>query len=194
MADTAKTSAFRSFVIAAHDKYGILLLRAYKKKKGEHFQLPGGHVDSGDWPNSKFSESSTCSNIVKVEAGRNAAARELFEETGIDVRSEEGKLRLRYLERCGQKNRFYFSLELSDADNPDLEDSGGTKALSGHSFALRLSKEHTGFTFVKDASVAVEMTVLHSNGKSSAALQQYAALQKNSPYVSVNMCCLHCKI
>ena len=34
----------RAFVIAHDRARGVLLLRAYKKKKGEHHQLPGGRV------------------------------------------------------------------------------------------------------------------------------------------------------
>ena len=39
---------FRSFVVVVHAEEGVLLLRAMKKKKGVHFQLPGGHIDASE--------------------------------------------------------------------------------------------------------------------------------------------------
>ena len=38
--------AQRGFIFAVHPTHGLLLLRAYKKKKGVHHQLPGGRVDA----------------------------------------------------------------------------------------------------------------------------------------------------
>lgn len=37
---------YRAFLIAVHEKHGLLLLHCTRKKsKGPHWQLPGGHVD-----------------------------------------------------------------------------------------------------------------------------------------------------
>jgi len=60
----------RGFVFAVHPTHGLLLLRASKKKKGVHFQLPGGHVDADE--------------LAFDDPHRRAAARELCEETGGD--------------------------------------------------------------------------------------------------------------
>eukprot|EP01084_Bolivina_argentea_P242404 406662_1 len=72
---------FRAFIIGYHKEFGYLLLRAYKKGKGTHYQLPGGHIDK--------SEFHACS---LEEAAKNAAKRELFEETGLEI-SDDGRLK-----------------------------------------------------------------------------------------------------
>ena len=72
---TVKRTDYRAFIVARYHEEGVLLLRAQKERKGVHFQLPGGHVDSNE-----------ISQYGLEEAQRVAAARELFEETGIDVR------------------------------------------------------------------------------------------------------------
>ena len=58
-----------------------------KKKKGVHFQLPGGHIDASEIERYGF-------RLAQMRA----AARELYEETGIDVRDdcEERFQRLRF--------------------------------------------------------------------------------------------------
>lgn len=38
----------RAFIIAEHETYGYMLLTAFKKRKGRHHQLPGGHIDETD--------------------------------------------------------------------------------------------------------------------------------------------------
>ena len=55
--------AQRGFIFAVHPTHGLLLLRAYKKKKGVHHQLPGGRVDAEE--------------LAFEDAHRRAAAREL---------------------------------------------------------------------------------------------------------------------
>ena len=93
----AQRTEKRSFIFAIHPKHGLLLLRAYKKKKGVHHQLPGGRVDAEE--------------LEYEDAHRRAAARELREETGIDV--PPACLTDTAVRR---KNREYFFLELKDAD------------------------------------------------------------------------------
>ena len=63
----AQRTSQRGFIFAIHPKHGLLLLRAYKKKKGEHHQLPGGRVDADE--------------LAYEDAHRRAAARELREES-----------------------------------------------------------------------------------------------------------------
>ena len=45
MVEESQDKVKKAFVIAKHATLGLLLLKAYKKKKGEHHQLPGGRID-----------------------------------------------------------------------------------------------------------------------------------------------------
>ena len=37
---------YRGFIFVVHEAHGLMLLHCTrKKKKGPHFQLPGGHID-----------------------------------------------------------------------------------------------------------------------------------------------------
>ena len=83
---------YRSFIFATHPVYGILLLRCTRKKnKGPHFQVPGGHVDNEDFEDAAMSNmpgDSKQGRTVLTQACKICAARELYEETGMDIRSE----------------------------------------------------------------------------------------------------------
>jgi ADP-ribose pyrophosphatase YjhB (NUDIX family) len=147
--------AQRGFIFAVHPTHGLLLLRAYKKKKGVHHQLPGGRVDADE--------------LEHEDAHRRAAVRELREETGIaagparlkDATDREGAV-------VRRKNREYFFLELRDADGagPDRDHDNASCA-----FTLALSGEHTGFTFERDLAKAENMIRLHSGGENALALR-----------------------
>ena len=142
--------AQRGFIFAVHPTHGLLLLRAYKKKKGVHHQLPGGRVDAEE--------------LEYEDAHRRAAVRELREETGIAI--EPARLTDTAVRR---KNREYFFLELQDADNaagPDRDHENAACA-----FTLALSGEHTGFTFERDLAKAENMIRLHSGGENAVALR-----------------------
>ena len=145
----AQRTERRSFIFAIHPTHGLLLLRAYKKKKGTHHQLPGGRVDAEE--------------LAFEDAHRRAAARELREETGIAI--EPARLTDAPVRR---KNREYFLLELRDADGagPDRDHDDAACA-----FTLALSGEHTGFTFERDLAKAENMIRLHSGGENAVALR-----------------------
>eukprot|EP00931_Biecheleriopsis_adriatica_P037706 TRINITY_DN21633_c0_g1_i1.p1 TRINITY_DN21633_c0_g1~~TRINITY_DN21633_c0_g1_i1.p1 ORF type:complete len:165 (+),score=37.67 TRINITY_DN21633_c0_g1_i1:89-583(+) len=109
-------------------------------------------------------------------ASQVAAARELFEETGLDLRGSLHLLRPLHFGAELQKKlgtRVFFETALTDADSVHLQDSseGLTAPLSGQSnFFLRLSCEHTGFYFEADAERAADAVHLHSGGKCSMAI------------------------
>ena len=158
---------FRSFIIAYNKHYGYLLLRAYKKSKGLHHQLPGGHIDKCELHGHSFEE-----------AAKMAAKRELFEETGLNIKDES---RLKYL-KLGIKNRVYFQLLLKDEDSlhHTINKQQLTKSLNDkQEFYLKLSVEHNAFQFEKDISKAIEMISQHSGGKNSDALDVYAQKAKH---------------
>lgn len=176
-------SGLRAFVLVKHAEHGLLILEACKKRKGgRHFQLPGGHVDTHELEH--YGESEGC---------RIAAARELYEETGMDFRDRLYRLSPVELLEMGPSaqpeasklhdaGRRYFKLDISNADSvDDLGDSGdldrsatGTvrlaTPLSMEDFRLRLSAEHTGFRFEKVPQKASQFVAMHSGGTSSLAI------------------------
>ena len=94
---------YKAFIFATHPLHGLLLLHCTrKKKKGPHYQAPGGHVDKEDFDyvianQHQFSSSSSSSSSnssstdqgpeLLMQACKMGAARELYEETGMDFRS-----------------------------------------------------------------------------------------------------------
>eukprot|EP00123_Amoebidium_parasiticum_P014557 comp22554_c0_seq1/m.34319 comp22554_c0_seq1/g.34319 ORF comp22554_c0_seq1/g.34319 comp22554_c0_seq1/m.34319 type:complete len:186 (-) comp22554_c0_seq1:131-688(-) len=167
----------RSFVIAHHPAHGYLLLQASKwKKGGVHYQLPGGWVDDKEL------------QAMGVEqAARVACARELKEETGLDVTGQLHRLEAGTVP--GGKNslngRYYYRLQLGDGDSVkpyEGQRRSPVRALTGQDFHLRLSMEHTGFVFEPDTNKAASMIVQHSGGKNSQALRAvegYRNMMKN---------------
>eukprot|EP01084_Bolivina_argentea_P267369 453828_1 len=159
----AKTK-YRAFVIVYCKGFGYLLLRAYKKKKGEHHQLPGGRMDSSELDKNSMQD-----------AARKAAKRELFEETGLNIET----YRLHHL-NLDIKDRYFFELILDEKESLDRYNRKETsigldQSLNAkQAFYLKLSKEHNGFLFENNVYKAMKMIKLHSGGKCSKALKLYA--------------------
>ena len=152
-------TSLRGFVVARHPRHGVLLLQADKAKKGGlHYQLPGGHVDRAE-----------LETFGAARAAKVAAARELFEETGIDVRARLSRLKRLDAKVFDGGKRSFFLMDLSDADGV----WGTALALTPPpviAFTLTISHEHTGFVFEPSLEKAAGMVQKHSGGYCSAAL------------------------
>mmetsp|Transcript_7668 Transcript_7668/g.13444 ORF Transcript_7668/g.13444 Transcript_7668/m.13444 type:complete len:202 (-) Transcript_7668:909-1514(-) len=141
----------KAFVFAQHKRFGLLVLKAFKARKGLHGQLPGGKVDETD---------------ADAKAG---LARELFEETGIDVRQHLERLHPVLFPHGDNmyRKRYYFKLELFDSDAV-----GDKKPDTNEKFTLSLSHEHVGYVFEHQLAAAAELITLHSGGANREALVQ----------------------
>jgi 8-oxo-dGTP pyrophosphatase MutT (NUDIX family) len=145
-------------------------------------------------------------------ASKLGAARELFEETGIDVRSELDRLLPPFLHPQTtesmpneSEHRIYYFLIVTDDDFPKIPlappnapltapmmrpdgNSGQQRRLLDvddspiRHVRLRLSHEHSGFTFQVDTAQAAIDIQYHSGGKNSVALRK--ALQIAEPPVA----------
>ena len=131
----------KAFVVAKHPRFGYLVLKAFKESKGLHGQLPGGKVEPGD------------------PSPAHALAREILEETGLDLQHELSRLR-----RCTfadgsteLKRRAYFRLDLRDSDGL----RGSRVPDTGEDFRLELSSEHVGYMFEQDPIKVAESIALY---------------------------------
>jgi len=182
-----KNIDYRGFIFLVHETYGLALLHCTrKKKKGPHFQLPGGHIDDFEFE----AAAKTCGGDRKkqlLEAAKAGAARELWEETGIDVRASLGRLQPAALRgsdtatelSCELKKRLFFFLAANDADflssNSTSERLVGPICAEGRHLKVKFSVEHSGFTFEKDPKKSIAMLKLHSGGVCSQALSMAMA-------------------
>mmetsp|Transcript_36123 Transcript_36123/g.55139 ORF Transcript_36123/g.55139 Transcript_36123/m.55139 type:complete len:507 (+) Transcript_36123:98-1618(+) len=184
----------RGFVFVVHDDYGLMLLHCTrKKKKGDHFQLPGGHVDDVEFKEAAKTYPGD-PNKQLLHAAQTGAARELYEETGLDVRSTLTRLRPATLFNsakdenekkkgeleCMLKHRLYFFLSVTDDDfwikNIHSETEIKSMKLAspmdkvGSNLMIKLSEEHSGFQFIKDPKVSADLLKSHSKGVGREAL------------------------
>ena len=158
--DTGALEDLRAFLLLVHPEHGLVLLQAFKKKKGKHFQLPGGRVDADEQ-----------ARLGPVEACRHAALRELHEETGIEIPASFSE-RLQHIplkrpERFA--GRMYFRVDL----RPEDAVLGGELPLTEEPFSLLLDpSEHTAWAFERDFERAANAVKQHSGGYNSIAVRE----------------------
>jgi len=187
-----QTHDYRGFIFVIHKQHGLVLLHCTRKKnKPHHYQLPGGHVDKEEF--SKAACQSQDRDTQLVSACKEGAARELFEETGIDVRSDMDRLEPAPLREKDTdekllknefKDRFFFFLHVSDSDFLPAAEKDGTTQAHGAlvpNIRLKLSDEHSGFMFEPNAIRAAELLRLHSGGKCSNALLMAMSHDEGAP-------------
>eukprot|EP00984_Skeletonema_dohrnii_P010215 scaffold3992_cov141-Skeletonema_dohrnii-CCMP3373.AAC.2 len=214
---------YRAFLFGQHPIHGLLLLYcSRKKKKPPHFQAPGGHVDKEDFDaalarlqDTTISSSSVdedSSHPLLLLACKIGAARELYEETGIDLRNDLHRFQPVQLRRskkdglfttsCVLKHRLFFRVCFTDDDFvtqgfDSMVALGISQSMNTEApmLMLKLSEEHQGFLFEPDPRRAVDLLVQHSGGKVSTALDMAIAqgeikdvttsLERNEPDVIV---------
>lgn len=205
-----KLSEPRGFLLLfIKEKSAYLLLKSDKKKKrGEHFQLPGGRCTKDD-----NDEKVLCEYLSKKSRNRNdtkwassnskeaicrfTATREAFEETGIDLRgSPERLVSLDGTQMTDEeslmwpavpifsstKNKFFFYVTVS------LKSDGAAPQPEGEPFEtnppldrFRLSEEHSGFKYEANLAKVAELVGLHSGGDcSEAVLALHRSGQENT--------------
>ncbi|KAL3796934.1 hypothetical protein HJC23_000687 [Cyclotella cryptica] len=183
----------RAFLFLFHRSDGILLLHTTRKKsKGPHYQVPGGHVEDEDFDSAgkpklmyqKWSLNNAGEDDTLLPY-KICATRELYEETGIDLRNSMDRLKPVQLRspkanelQCEYKHRIFFSAQLTDQDLDHVHagkssKTGLTQAMNKipPNIMLKLSEEHQGFMFERNLSKAAESLTLHSGGKVSTALR-----------------------
>lgn len=190
---------YRSFLFAQHPVHGLLLLYcSRKKKKSPHFQAPGGHVDNADFhiasgriKSGERDINTSSSHPLLVLACKIGAARELYEETGIDLRNNLNRLQPVPLRdnsnnkvnekdddlTCRFKHRLFFNICLTDADfvTEGIDSKMGLGLSQSMNtdppkLMIKLSHEHQGFIFEPNPMKAVDLLIQHSGGKVSTAL------------------------
>lgn len=211
---------YRAFLFAQHPIHGLLLLYCSRKKnKPPHFQAPGGHVDKEDFDEAltRLQDDTTSNSSVDgntthpllLLACKIGAARELYEETGIDLRNHLDRLQpvqLRKSENngafpasCVLKHRLFFKICFSDDDFEttgfdSMVALGLSQAMNTEApmLMLKLSHEHQGFRFEPDPRRAVDLLMQHSGGKVSKALgmalaqgDMSASLERDEPDVVI---------
>mmetsp|Transcript_3130 Transcript_3130/g.5697 ORF Transcript_3130/g.5697 Transcript_3130/m.5697 type:complete len:205 (-) Transcript_3130:72-686(-) len=192
-----KNSDYRGFVFAVHADHGMMLLHCTrKKKKGPHFQLPGGHVDAHEFGAAEKLHEDPLDQLLA--AARMGAARELFEETGMDIQRNLDRLKPATLRSgvendrktgspllgCELRKRLYFFLSVTDEDFIPKSVANQAGLVSpigseGKHLMLQVSVEHSGFMFVKEPTESVELLKSHSGGAGSEALRM--AMNLNDP-------------
>ena len=144
-----------------------------------------GHIDNFEFEYAadkcSHSNSPNRLNDVLLEAAKMGTARELFEETGIDVRGQLERLDPAPLYDGGNlkggpmnmlDRKLYFSLNVTDDDFLRGQE-GLTHPNDEHGkhLALKISHEHSGYIFVNDPMQSIEMIVKHSGGTGARALR-----------------------
>ena len=71
----------------------LLLYCTRKKKKPPHYQLPSGHVDAAEFKQVSHNASRFVTQEQLYPSTRLGCIREVYKETGIDLRKELGRLR-----------------------------------------------------------------------------------------------------
>ena len=145
------TSAdYRAFLFAIHPDHGLLLLKSREKhKKGSYWEVPGGHLDDPDYEGAIALDTEATQLQL---AGRIAIGRELWEETGMDLRNDLSRFELAVLGNDDKKSssplaelpnlrksRLYYFLRLSDSDFVS-EDDGGVAPRGTEGSSLRVSE------------------------------------------------------
>jgi 8-oxo-dGTP pyrophosphatase MutT (NUDIX family) len=187
-----KEADYTAKVFVVHRTKGMLLLHG---KGGEESrrQVPGGIVQENEFL--EAAQKSGSGTVQLQIAARDAAARQLYESTGLDIRNTVHRLKpailrvnppvdargVQYLKNEYNHSLYYFLqvseedfVTIAELDTPEL--SGGkltrpTEDPGDSPLALRLRDTLDGFTFVLDPSDAAKILKENGNSEATSALR-----------------------
>lgn len=201
--DNNTNNKYSSFIFVIHEHYGMILLYCTrKKKKGPHYQIPGGHLDEADFHNSSIAPINSSSDGITVEstrksqaellqqAGKVGGTRELYEETGIDLRTQLDRIHplplydekdTEYVRKQilinEYKHRLFYVVIVTDDDFITKNNDTAVVAMGVdkmYNFAydhlrLQLSVEHSGYRIEQRPVHIYSYIQLHSGGNIAKA-------------------------
>jgi hypothetical protein len=197
-----KKANYRAMVFVVHRTRGMLLLHVNASTNSPDSstksQIPGGPVLEEEFL--KAASESGSAQVQLQIAAREAAARQLYEKTGLDMRQHVNRfkpavLRLnppvdafgaQYLKN-EYDNKLYYFLQVDEEDFAKIEESEKTSEggdNSSHNYRLkrpsedpgdsqlklRLRDDFNGFTFVQDPGNAANVLKMDGNDDATNAL------------------------
>jgi len=180
-----KSADFQAMVFVVHRTRGMLLLQG-KTSSNANTEVPGGAILEKEFLDA--AEQSGNPQVQLQIAAREAAARQLFETTGLDIRQQANRFKpavlamnpsmnavrgFQYL-RNENDNKLYYFLQVDEDDFNDVQEdtvnarSEKPSADPGDEQVpvLKLSKNYSGYEFVHDPVDATD--VLKKDGNDAA--------------------------
>lgn len=187
-----QNETYKGMVFVVHRTRGMLVFNRVDLSENEANNLSGTHIAGGPVSEEEFLAAAKLTGYAKMQlqlAAREAAARQLFETTGIDIRQKLDRLTpavlqmnppvdakgIQYLKNEHENNLYYF-LQISDDDFVSEDTSTAEAPLTtpngevNSPLKLRLSRGFADFTFIKDPLVAVEELKENGDPSVTAAL------------------------
>lgn len=182
--------SYRSFIFVVHEQHGLMMLHCTpKESKNIDYQLPGGCIDQTEFQ--AAAENSEDIQSQLVAAAQATATRQLYKETGIDIRDKPYRLEPAAIRNevvsdgngelvmtCElEKTLYYFLpvndedfLQVSELDNDNDANAVAPASKDGCNLRLKLSTEHSGFQLEKDPEKAAELLKKYGAENESKAL------------------------
>lgn len=187
---------YHGMVFVVHKTRGMLLLNHYSSQEDrDEIRIPGGKVLEKEFL--KAAKKSGYAGMQLQLAARRAAARSLYEGTGIDIRKAQDRLTpavlrmptkadaaaTQYLKNENE-NRLYYFLQVSEEDFVRASQDGTGRLLEpkgedGTGLLLKLSNGFSDFTFIRDPADATAEFGDHGDSGAMKALSMIMSQSAN---------------
>ena len=115
-------------------------------------------------------------NIQNIQRSQNQSENEKIQENSDEKKNSNVNEKINNTMNEVNEKAKQKLLEMRGLSLADVNEHTMNKNEKFNDFYLKLSHEHTGFTFVQDINNARDMVKLHSGGKNSDALKVYAKM------------------
>jgi hypothetical protein len=188
-----KKADYSAMVFVVHRTRGMLLLHIDDLKGNKKSQVPSGKILEEEFLDAAMLSGSH--NVQLQIAAREAAARQLYENTGLDIRGDPDRFKpailrlnppvdargVQYLKN-EYDNKLYYFLQVDDNDFSPITyaDTSGQTGFKlkrpsedpgDNALTLRLHDTYGGFTFILDPGDAAKILKQDGNKAATSALQ-----------------------